>query len=146
MAASSSSSSTRPVGLFGELMSRMRVAGVTAASSTSARQPPIVVRIERHRNRPSARQLDHRPVGDPGWLGDQHIDARFDEGQGRLEQRLLAARGDDDTAVRLDLDAVVVAQLVGDRLAQRRRSGAGDVVGFAGVHRLDRGVGGCARG
>ena len=58
----------------------------------------------------------------------------------RFEQRLLAARSHDDAADWVDLDPVVVQQLLGNRLAQSRDAGTGDVVRVAGIHRLDRRV------
>ena len=60
IAASSPSSSTRPVGLFGELINRMR-AGVQAAERFR-RQSPVVVRIKGHGHGRAARQLHHWPV------------------------------------------------------------------------------------
>jgi hypothetical protein len=62
----------------------------------------------------------------------------LDQRQGRLEQRLLAAGGDDDAAVGLDPHVVVVRQFGGDRLAQGGDAGDGDVVGLAGVHGVGR--------
>ena len=117
----------------------MREVGVHAAERVSLRQSPVVVRIERHRHAGAAGQLHHRAVGDPGWLGDHHVDAGFDQGQRRFEQRLFSTRSDDHAPIGIDLDPIVRAQLVGDGLAQAGNAGAGDIVRVSGVHRL----GGC---
>ena len=84
---SSASSRTRPVGLLGELMSRMRAAGVhrgRASPASGASCHP-----DREQREPaSPGELDHRPVGDPGRLGNQHVDSGLDEGQRALRTAL----------------------------------------------------------
>ena len=104
-----------------------------------ARQSPVVVRVKRHRHGRAAGELDHWPVRDPGRLRNHHVDAGLDKGEGRFEERLFSTRGDDDAAVGVDLDPIVGAKLVGDRLAQTGNAGACHIVRVAGVHRLGRG-------
>jgi hypothetical protein len=54
--------------------------------------------------------------------GQQHVIARVCDGEHRIHEREVAAGRDDDRAARRDVDAVLVAQPVSQRIDERRQA------------------------
>ena len=135
-ARSSSSVSTVPVGLCGELISSTVVRSVTAARSASrssrksgARSVTGTRRAARHRDTGGVRVVVR--------LQRDHLVARFDERQQRRGDGLGRTRGDQDLGGRVDLDPVVPPLVVRDRVPQLRDAAAGRVLVRAGADRAD---------
>ena len=137
-AASSSREKTRPAGLFGELRTRRRVRGVTAASRAAGSS----------RKSGGARGTIRAfawASGDPGKVGvvegleDDRLVAGVEErGEGRAEG-LGGAGVDRDLRGGVVLEAVEAPLVLRHRLLQRGQARHGGVLVVAGAEGRDRG-------
>ena len=87
----------------------------------------------------AAGQLDARRVGHEARLVVDHLVAGIDRGaHGRIDA-LRRADGDDQLGARVVVDAVPIAQVGGDQLAQLDHPAVGRVVGLPRLEAADRG-------
>ena len=124
MASRSALVRTPPVGLAGELITSIRVRGVTseASSSRSSRKSFSIADRDGTGVAPTNRVM--RLVDRVSRVRNEDLVARVDEPQDRVEHHALPADGDEH-AVRRDREALAGRRVLGDRLAQRRDPGNG---------------------
>ena len=103
-----------------------------------------VLLLQRDRHGLGAGVLDHRAIDREARIGIHDLLAGRAEHQDREEHRRLAAGHDDDVAG-IDLDAVALFQVLGDRLAQRQDALRRRIAVVAIAQRLDGGFDDVAR-
>ena len=128
MRSNSAGGITAPVGLFGELMMTIRVRGVMAASTCSARSAETVGGLGGHEHGLAAGELDDVREADPVRRGNDDFVALFDQRADGVVDGVLAADGDDAFA-RARRSCRVARVPVADGLAQRRDARGRRVLG-----------------